>query len=50
LRGAGNFEKDESLAFMFAGKAVRKGLPSAEFALRYYAEVGVGGPTTLTWL
>jgi TPR repeat protein len=40
----GAFEKDESLAFTFAEKAARKGLPSAEFALGYYAEVGVGGP------
>jgi len=32
------------LAFTFAEKAARKGLPSAEFALGYYAEVGVGGP------
>jgi TPR repeat protein len=40
----GAFEKDESLAYTFAEKAARKGLPSAEFALGYYAEVGVGGP------
>ena len=40
----GSFEKDEALAFTFAEKAARKGLPSAEFALGYYAEVGVGGP------
>jgi TPR repeat protein len=40
----GAFEKDESLAFTFAEKAARKGLPSAEFALGYYAEVGVGCP------
>jgi len=40
----GAFEKDETLAFTFAEKAARKGLPSAEFALGYYAEVGVGGP------
>ncbi len=40
----GAFEKDEGLAFTFAEKAARKGLPSAEFALGYYAEVGVGGP------
>ena len=40
----GAFDKDESLAFTFAEKAARKGLPSAEFALGYYAEVGVGGP------
>jgi len=40
----GSFEKDEGLAFTFAEKAARKGLPSAEFAMGYYAEVGVGGP------
>ncbi|KAF8137269.1 HCP-like protein [Boletus edulis] len=40
----GAFEKDESLAFTFAEKAARKGLPSAEFAMGYYKEVGVGGP------
>jgi len=39
----GAFEKDESLAFTFAEKAARKGLPSAEFAMGYYKEVGVGG-------
>ncbi|TCD60032.1 hypothetical protein EIP91_010853, partial [Steccherinum ochraceum] len=40
----GSFEKDEHLAWTFAEKAARKGLPSAEFAMGYYAEVGVGGP------
>jgi TPR repeat protein len=40
----GAFEKDESLAYTFAEKAARKGLPSAEFAMGYYMEVGVGGP------
>lgn len=40
----GSFEKDEALAYTFAEKAARKGLPSAEFAMGYYAEVGVGGP------
>ncbi|KAK7014138.1 hypothetical protein VNI00_019375 [Paramarasmius palmivorus] len=37
------FEKDESLARIFAEKAAKRGLPSAEFAMGYYAEVGVGG-------
>ncbi|KAJ1600079.1 hypothetical protein NDA14_000577 [Ustilago hordei] len=36
------FEKNETLAYTFADKAARKGLPSAEFALAYYHEVGVG--------
>ncbi|KAH7906763.1 HCP-like protein [Hygrophoropsis aurantiaca] len=39
----GSFEKDEALAYTFAEKAARKELPSAEFAMGYYAEVGVGG-------
>ncbi|KAG6821242.1 hypothetical protein H0H93_002352 [Arthromyces matolae] len=43
----GGFDKDESLAFTFADKAARKGLPSAEFAMGYYAEVGVGCPKDL---
>lgn len=42
--GSGGFEKDEKLAYTFAEKAARKGLPSAEFAMGYYKEVGVGGP------
>ncbi|ESK92306.1 chitin synthase activator [Moniliophthora roreri MCA 2997] len=36
-------KKDESLARIFAEKAARRGLPSAEFAMGYYSEVGVGG-------
>jgi hypothetical protein len=43
----GTFEKDEELAYTFAEKAARKALPSAEFAMGYYAEVGVGGPIDL---
>jgi TPR repeat protein len=39
----GAFDKDESLAWTFAEKAAKKGLPTAEFAMGYYAEVGVGG-------
>lgn len=38
----GCFDKNEGLAFTFADKAARKGLPSAEFAMGYYFEVGVG--------
>jgi len=38
----GYFEKDEHLAFTFAEKAARKGLATAEFAMGYYHEVGVG--------
>ncbi len=40
----GAFEKDEGLAWVFAERAANQGLPSAEFAMGYYAEVGVGGP------
>lgn len=43
----GAFDKDEVLAFTFAEKAARKGLPSAEFAMGYYKEVGVGGPNDI---
>lgn len=43
----GAFEKDEALAVTFAEKAAKKGLPNAEFAMGYYAEVGVGGPRDL---
>ncbi|KAI5118431.1 hypothetical protein M0805_009709 [Coniferiporia weirii] len=42
--GANGFAKDEGLAYTFAEKAARKGLPSAEFAMGYYAEVGIGKP------
>ncbi|KJA14221.1 hypothetical protein HYPSUDRAFT_150673, partial [Hypholoma sublateritium FD-334 SS-4] len=45
--GSGGFEKDEGLALTFAEKAARKALPSAEFAMGYYAEVGVGQPRDL---
>ncbi len=38
----GYFEKDEHLAFTFAEKAARKDLSTAEFAMGYYNEVGVG--------
>lgn len=43
----GGFPKDEALAWTFADKAAKRGLPSAEFAMGYYAEVGVGGPKDL---
>lgn len=44
----GCFDKNESLAYTFAEKAARKGLPSAEFALAYYHEVGVGCQQSLS--
>ena len=39
----GAFEKDEVLAVTFAEKAAKKGLATAEFAMGYYCEVGIGG-------
>jgi TPR repeat protein len=41
--GEGGFDRDEALAVVFAEKAARRGFPSAEFAMGYYSEVGVGG-------
>jgi TPR repeat protein len=38
----GAFDKDENLAYTFAEKAAKKGLATAQFAMGYYAEVGVG--------
>lgn len=43
LCGSESFDLQEDLAFTFAEKAARKGLPSAEFALGYYFEIGIGG-------
>ncbi|KAH8112507.1 HCP-like protein [Phellopilus nigrolimitatus] len=40
----GGFAKDEALAFAFAERGARAGLPSAQFAMGYYWEVGVGTP------
>ncbi|KAG7089868.1 hypothetical protein E1B28_011510 [Marasmius oreades] len=47
VAGPNGFDKDESLARVFAEKAARRGLPSAEFGLAYYFEVGVGGEKNL---
>ncbi|BGP15894.1 hypothetical protein JCM10213_003677 [Rhodosporidiobolus nylandii] len=43
----GNFEKNEALAVTFAEKAASKQLPSAEFALGYFYEVGINGPVDI---
>ncbi|GAA5908265.1 hypothetical protein JCM6882_006787 [Rhodosporidiobolus microsporus] len=43
----GNFEKNEGLAVTFAEKAAARQLPSAEFALGYFHEVGINGPIDL---
>lgn len=41
------------MALTFAEKAARKGLPSAKFAMGYYAKVAVGRPkdlkTAMVW-
>ena len=37
----GIFEKNEELAFIYAQRAAQTGLPTAEFALGYFYEVGV---------
>lgn len=39
---AESFEKDESLALVFAEKAAMKGEAGGEFAMGYYCEVGIG--------
>ncbi|KAJ7096210.1 hypothetical protein C8R44DRAFT_749056 [Mycena epipterygia] len=41
----GAFDKDESLARIFAAKAAGKGLVSGNFAIGYYAEAGAHGNT-----
>ncbi|KIJ23084.1 hypothetical protein M422DRAFT_196348, partial [Sphaerobolus stellatus SS14] len=38
----GAFDKSEELAVRFADKAARKRLPTGEFAMGYYAEIGIG--------
>jgi TPR repeat protein len=38
----GYFEADQQLAYIFAEKAARQGLAAAEFAMGWFAEVGVG--------
>jgi hypothetical protein len=41
--GAENcFSANEDLAYTFASKAATKGLASAEFAMGYYSELGIG--------
>jgi len=42
-----NFEKNEALAVTFAEKAAARSLPSAEFALGYFREVGINGSIDL---
>lgn len=48
LCGAENcFDKNEALAWTFADRAAKHGLPTAEFALGYYCEVGIGHPVDI---
>ena len=42
---AESFDKDESLALVFAEKAASKGEAGGEFAMGYYCEVGIGRRT-----
>lgn len=43
----GCFDKNEDLAFTFAERAAQHHLPTAEFAMGYYNEVGIGTPMNL---
>ena len=43
----GCFDKNESLAWTFAERAAKHHLPTAEFAMGYYLEVGIGVPIDL---
>ena len=43
----GVFEKNEELAFVFAQRAARTGLPTAEFAMGYFHEIGVYVPVNV---
>ncbi|WFD02741.1 hypothetical protein MOBT1_001425 [Malassezia obtusa] len=43
----GCFDKNETLAWTFAERAAKHQLPTAEFALGYYMEVGIGTPINL---
>lgn len=41
------FEKNEELAFTYARRAARSGLPTAEFAIGYFYEIGMYVPVDL---
>lgn len=43
----GIFEKNDELAFTYAQRAAQSGLPTAEFALGYFYEVGIFVPADL---
>jgi TPR repeat protein len=43
----GVFNKDEGMAFAYAQRAAAEGLPTAEFAMGYFHEVGIHVPASL---
>lgn len=43
----GMFEKNDEIAFTYAQRAAQSGLPTAEFALGYFYEVGIHVPVDL---
>ncbi|MCJ1444412.1 MAG: hypothetical protein MMC23_004914 [Stictis urceolatum] len=43
----GIFGKDEGMAFAYAQRAAAEGLPTAEFAMGYFHEVGIHVPTSI---
>ncbi|KAL8722660.1 MAG: hypothetical protein Q9225_000892 [Loekoesia sp. 1 TL-2023] len=42
------FEKNDELAFVYAERAAQTGLPTAEFAMGYFYEVGIHVPSDLS--
>ncbi|KAI1939884.1 hypothetical protein LOZ66_002315 [Ophidiomyces ophidiicola] len=49
----GVFEKNDEMAFLYAKRAAQNGLPTAEFALGYFYEIGIHVPVDIkearTW-
>jgi TPR repeat protein len=43
----GVFEKDEEMAFAYAQRAAQDGLPTAQFAMGYFHEIGIFVPVNL---
>jgi TPR repeat protein len=43
----GVFEKDEEMAFAYAQRAAQDGLPTAQFAMGYFHEIGIFVPANL---
>lgn len=42
------FEKNDELAYVYAERAAQTGLPTAEFAMGYFYEIGIHVPTDLS--